>query len=392
MSSPEAAEALYLQTPGAIRQRCGALFELARAGGLRHFRLDEARLPELAQRVVAVTRAAYPDVMRIPYHSRWRHFGAGGVDRAAEFEARFAERSEAERLMLRTELVLTSVLLDAGAGAGWSYLGSDGKRYTRSEGLAVASFDWFMAQGGALELEHVDAGSLGAAFQVSGENPLVGLEGRAALLRRLGQVLRAQPRYFGSGARLGELGAYLAAQAVDGALPARTVLAVVLDALGPIWPEREVLGGVALGDVWPHPAVGRVPFHKLSQWLSYSLCETLELSGVRSVDLDELTGLAEYRNGGLFVDGGVLVPQGDALLDRAHDVGSEVVVEWRALTVALLDRIADEVRALLGLSRAELPLARVLEGGTWATGRALAFAERRDGAPPLRVNSDGTVF
>ena len=123
----------------------------------------------------------------------------------------------------------------------------------------------------------------------------------------------------------------------------------VLDSLGPIWPTR---------DVWTHPLVGRVPFHKLQQWLSYSLCETLELSWAKVSELDELTGLAEYRNGGLFIDGGVLVPQGEALLDRAHEVSSQVVVEWRALTVALLDRTADELRRLLGLSREQLPLAR----------------------------------
>jgi hypothetical protein len=67
-------------------------------------------------------------------------------------------------------------------------------------------------------------------------------------------------------------------------------------------------------------------------------------------------------------------------------------VEWRALTVALLDRVADGVRAALGLDAQQLPLARVLEGGTWAAGRRLALARRADGAPPLQIASDGTVF
>jgi hypothetical protein len=67
------------------------------------------------------------------------------------------------------------------------------------------------------------------------------------------------------------------------------------------------------------------------------------------------------------------------------------VVEWRAMTIALMDELARAVRQQLGLSEAQLPLARVLEGGTWAAGRELA--ERlRGGLPPLRVASDGTVF
>jgi hypothetical protein len=76
---------------------------------------------------------------------------------------------------------------------------------------------------------------------------------------------------------------------------------------------------------------------------------------------------------------------------QAHGVDSLLVVEWRALTVALLDRLAPIVRARLGLGETEFPLAKLLEGGTWASGRRLAQA-RRGGAPPLSVISDGTVF
>lgn len=77
---------------------------------------------------------------------------------------------------------------------------------------------------------------------------------------------------------------------------------------------------------------------------------------------------------------------------RAHEVGSQLVVEWRALTVALLDRIGELVRAELGLSAEQLPLAKVLEGGTWAAGRRIARERREDGGPPLTIVSDGTVF
>ncbi len=108
--------------------------------------------------------------------------------------------------------------------------------------------------------------------------------------------------------------------------------------------------------------------------------------------LDDLTGLPEYRNGGLFVDLGVLRPKHDGVLARRHEVGSELVVEWRALTVALLDRLAARVRARLGLDQTALPLAKVLEGGTWSAGRRIARERRPDGGPPIHVVSDGTVF
>jgi hypothetical protein len=84
-------------------------------------------------------------------------------------------------------------------------------------------------------------------------------------------------------------------------------------------------------------------------------------------------------------------PRSPALLERNWQVHDEFIVEWRALTVALLDEVAERVRHVLGRGIDELPLACVLEGGTWAAGRALA-QRLRDGSPPLRIESDGTVF
>lgn len=412
----EVAEAHYLATPRAVRERAEVIYRLASRGELAHFALDESQLAPLAERVVRVSRATYPDVRTIPRHTRFRHFSVGGVDRVARLDARLAGLSPDDRLCAKVELAITSVLLDAGAGERWAYREPDGGgTYTRSEGLAVASYHLFesgllsddpgrdphRADAGALAA--LTAGDLGAAFQVGPENPLVGLEGRAAILRRLGEVVASTPEIFGPHGggsdgdpgrtyRLGRLGVHLASQARAGgarALPASAVLGAVLEVLGPIWPGREVCAGRNLGDVWTHPTVGRVPFHKLSQWLTYSLCEPLEESGVPISGYEDLTGLAEYRNGGLFVDGGVLIPKDPGALFATHAVASALVVEWRALTVVLLDRIAVEVRRLLGV---DLSLAQVLEGGTWRAGRELAGERRADGAPPIRVHSDGTVF
>jgi len=114
--------------------------------------------------------------------------------------------------------------------------------------------------------------------------------------------------------------------------------------------------------------------------------------GLPVAEIDRLTGLAEYRNGGLFIDCGIIEPRDPTLLRRPHDALSEPVVEWRALTVALLDRLASRVRERLGKTAEEFPLPRVLEGGSWAAGREIAHERRPDGTPPLTVISDGTLF
>jgi len=51
--------------------------------------------------------------------------------------------------------------------------------------------------------------------------------------------------------------------------------------------------------------------------------------------------LAEYRNGGLFVDAGVLTLKDPDNAGLQFDVGSELVVEWRAMTVCLLDALTE---------------------------------------------------
>ncbi|MFM9900799.1 MAG: DUF1688 family protein, partial [Polaromonas sp.] len=185
---------------------------------------------------------------------------------------------------------------------------------------------------------------------------------------------------------------------------ASDVLLHVLQAMGPIWTSGSMVMGVRAGDVWEHRWAGTaaaggedtvtrgwVPFHKLSQWLSYSLIEPLQWAGITVTGLDALTGLPEYRNGGLFLDAGVLQLKDPAQANRLHQPGDELIVEWRALTVALLDELAPLVRTQLGLSAEQMPLACVLEGGTWAAGRVLA-QRLHNGSPPLNIDSDGTVF
>ncbi len=399
--------AAALKSAATIRERCRNIAAAVTAGQSRHFRIDRTRLDDTAAMVAAVTRRRYPD-LDVPYHSRWRHFEAGGIDRKTELDRALAGRSAAECARARIDLSVASVLLDAGAGAAWSFAEAEsGQRFTRSEGLAVASFRAFMRGAFSARRDHplrvdasalatMDASTLASLFQAGNANPLLGLEGRAALLRRLGSALTTRRDAFGNTARPGALLDTLTAQGTRRAISASMLLEALLDSLGSIWLSGSVLDSVALGDVWRHPhadgsgpTAGWVPFHKLSQWLAYSLFEPLEWSGIAVTDRDQLTALPEYRNGGLLLDTGVLclIDAADGM--RTWDVGNELVIEWRALTVALLDELAPRVRSHLGAPA--LPLACILEGGTWAAGRELA-AELRAGNPPLSIDSDGTVF
>ena len=101
---------------------------------------------------------------------------------------------------------------------------------------------------------------------------------------------------------------------------------------------------------------------------------------------DLLTGLPEYRNGGLLIDTGLLTLKDKdanrglaAYRDNAMQKGQpnmevvplfstddDVIVEWRAVTVGFLDDLLVEVNGILGLTgQDKLSLAQLLEAGTW---------------------------
>ena len=107
-----------------------------------------------------------------------------------------------------------------------------------------------------------------------------------------------------------------------------------------------------------------------------------------------LTGLPEYRNGGLLVDTGLLnLKEADstrgltAYRSNAHLKGQpnfevvplfatddDVIVEWRAVTVGFLDDLLIEVNSQLGLSGSDkMSLAQMLEAGTWKVSLFLPY-------------------
>lgn len=319
-----------------------------------------------------------------------------------------------ERTRRLLDLFLVSVLLDAGAGPRWSYRSKEsGKIYRRSEGLAVASLEMFKAgyfsseqlepcQVDSVGLKRLTVQQLAKGLQVSESNPISGLEGRAGLMSKLGDAMN-NPSLFGKDGRPGNMLDYLlshpsthAASVPIVTLP--TLWSVLINGLASIWPEsRTRINGVPLGDAWPcssmpesppaQPWENIVPFHKLTQWLCYSLMVPMtKLLHIQFAGADLLTGLPEYRNGGLLIDTGLLTLKAEDLerglanfRNNAMQKGQpnmevvplfstedDVIVEWRAVTVGFLDQLLPEVNRSLGLQGPDrLTLAQMLEAGTW---------------------------
>ena len=396
-----------LLTAGAVRERCTVIGELALANKTRWFRVNESKIDPCAELVADVCRQNYPN-LNIPYHSRWRHFLVNGINLWDHYcQDRLTNVSTASKTRSAIDLIFVSVLLDAGAGSTWHFVDPVTEtKLSRSEGLAAASIHLFFNKLARYQDGkgcYVDAQALRAltlmdlseSFQHTAHNSLVGVEGRLQLLHGLGMVLSASDTFF----RPGDIYDVLISNCSSGAITAADILNEVLVRFRTIWPSGLIHNGFNLGDAGYHKLLETkdntnriVPFHKLSQWLSYSLIEPLEWSGLSVTGMDDLTGLPEYRNGGLLIDTGVIEPTDRGLLVQKLSIDSEAVVEWRALTVFLLDQIANKVRTRLGKNQQQLPLSSILQGGTWAAGRRIASELRPDASPPIKLAIDGTIF
>jgi hypothetical protein len=193
---------------------------------------------------------------------------------------------------------------------------------------------------------------------------------------------------------------------------------VLINGLMRIWPaSRTAINGISLGDAWPCSSMPQaaqspssptfspfpnstgqangiapwesiLPFHKLTQWLTYSLMQPMQsIMKIHFAGAELLTGLPEYRNGGLFIDLGVLTLRKDdekrglqnyaKHCDRTgskgievapmFEPGDDVVVEWRGVTVGFLDKLCVEINRTLAneLAGNELSLPQILEAGSW---------------------------
>lgn len=436
--------AAYLRSIHAVRERSKIVLQKAKRNQLKHFDVDMSKFEATASYIVSIIKRDYaPDYQSIPPYGRWQHFDVGGRPRINQLLQSWPSMIDAqERTRRLIDLFVISVLLDAGAGTKWSYKSKEsGKIFSRSEGLAVASLEMFKSgmfssnpdepcQVDGAGLRKVTVEMLAKGLQHSEQNPLPGLEGRAGLLARLADALNNQ-EFFGVNARPGNMLDYLLSHPSTLAssvpiVPLPTLWTVLMDGLGSIWPpSRAQIDGVSLGDAWQcstmpqsppaQPWESIVPFHKLTQWLCYSIMVPMsKLMNIHFAGTELLTGLPEYRNGGLLIDMGLLtLKQPDmergleAYRENAQIKGQpsvevvplftaddDVIIEWRAATVGFLDELLEEVNNQLGLKGEEqLTLSQMLEAGTWKGGREIAEVSRPNTKePPIMIISDGTVF
>ncbi|KAK4518024.1 uncharacterized protein ATC70_001374 [Mucor velutinosus] len=435
----------YLLSLHAVRERCFKVQEAAVKNKLQHFDIDTSKLQDMVQFVISLIKRDYDDPSQIPVHGRWRHFDAGGRPRIQTLINSWAslgiDATEQTRRVL--DLFTIGVLLDIDPNQSYSFRETSTNRfYKRREGIAIAILEMFMAGTFSInpnQPHRVDSEALArltmddllAGFKTDTSTSLIGLQDRLDLLKHLAQAIQRRPDYFGGEEGLvprpGNMMDYLLCHPTTiktkkGPLIHLETLWPVILEIGEIWTVEDVSnckgGTFQLGDVWPCAALGdqdqMVPFHKLSQWMVYSLIEPMEkLLGAVIEGTEQLTPLSDYANGGLLMDTGfitlkkqdyergienyrknsLLPGQPKVEVAPMFEMSDPVVVEWRALTTAYLDLVADRVRATLRMSKKTLSLTQLIEGGTTSAGKELAEISRPNTQePPIVIKCDRRVI
>ncbi|MDN3721780.1 DUF1688 family protein [Roseibium salinum] len=243
--------------------------------------------------------------------------------------------------------------------------------------FAAGSFSGDMAdpyRADAETLIRLDEQELASGLQWDLQDDAELLQAMKRHLKRLGEALALRPDLFAEGkaTRPGQLAVRLAKDG-DGTVKAGTLLDRLLEALAPVWEGGAALGDVTLGDSFEHSELrgeegnAIVPFHLAAQEMVYSLVEPLAWAGLEVSGLEDLTAPADHAHAALFVRSGVLtLRNGDA--DLPGEAERDRMIELRAVSAALTDRLAEMLRRELEVPDAQLPLTCILEGGTSRAG------------------------
>jgi GTP cyclohydrolase II len=360
-----------------VRESCQEVYNYVKNNKSKYFKINEDKLESGSEYIANYTKNKYPN-LNINYHSRLSHIENW------ENEILKWDCDITEKIKRMIDLTFISVFLDAGAGNKWTYI-KDGKKYNRSEGLAMAAFDMFnngvFSSDSALptrvnshKLKNLSRDDLINGFQLTKKNYLIGLDGRLDLLKNFGKILDKNKKYFGK----------------EIARPGN-----IIDHLGTNQIDFNELSNIIFNfseltqDVHIHTDLKMyIPYHKLLQWLLYSLIDLFMKFRINVINTETLTALPEYRNGGMIIDLGIIEIKDKTLFNKKHDINSDLIIEWRCLTVILIDIIKEKVNIILN---SNLHLGQLLESGTWKIGRELA-KKNRNGLSPFTILSNGTVM
>ncbi|MCB2055229.1 MAG: DUF1688 family protein [Geminicoccaceae bacterium] len=349
----------------AVRERCWAVLARVERGASRHFELDARPVPAEAENLA---RLIARDGVVMP--TGWGHLHhtadpTGGALFA--LHGRLGGTSAHERARCGFDLA-----------ALWATLHLDFARPSRA-GLSLEEVTRLVAAGRFASDDATPCADAEGLRRFAGtEAPSAEVGSR---LTTLASTLDAHPDFFSAPGRFGGLLDRLPTGDDPATIDARTVFAAT-EPLTPALARGGVrIAGRETGDVRRLEGIapnrehaGLVPLHAARQQLVLDLSDPLAEAGVTMVNLQALTASATAASCDHMLTLGLVVPRHAAVGRLVHPMGSDIAVELRALTVALVDRLADRVRQTLDIEAGRLPAVAMM------VPIAQRAAEKRDAA------------
>ena len=317
-----------------VRDRAWSVLAKVERGGSEHFVIEQAALSGLATTIAERHGESTPVIA-----NGWWELDETAPDMLERLAARLERATPAERTRTGFDLALL-----------WALDHLSGAKIP----------DWGAVAGRLLEGAHA----------LDGSSPRVeagGLQGHDdeafdRATKRLSAVLLEHRELFGTEGRFGNL-----FDRISEDTTADTLFSMLSPVSTALFSSGTLIGGKPCGDVWRRegiaanqPHSGLVPFHALGQHLVLDLLEPMLESGIRMTELEQLTAPATRMLCNQLLALGLVRPRHAAITRLAHPPSSDIVVELRCLAVALMDRLADRVRAHLDLPVERLPVIRLL--------------------------------
>ncbi|MBD8892340.1 DUF1688 family protein [Roseibium litorale] len=386
--------AIRLLSAAEVKTRSARVAEAVMGGASQTgVSVDLAKLADAADLAEKTLTERFPD-LQLPPHGCWRSFELDGLDRWAMLASAREFVSAEEMLCCAGDLAILSAVLDVAMPEGWTFEEQlTGKRYSGAAGRAIAALTMFAAGSFSAEPEdplrldahaliRLEASEIAGGLQLEPDENSDLIRDITHQLKRLGEAAGLRPDLFekDGSIRPGHVLDRLWADAEDGMVPAADCLELLLDGLSPLWQGGASLGEVLLGDCWQHSwlvldeeAPGLVPFHLPAVQIAYSFIEPLAWAGVLVSGLEELPGLADLNHVFFFLETGALrvLPSQDAGAGSPQ-AAVDLMIELRAMSLVLLDKLAALLRERLEASVEELPLTCLMAAATVPASRELA--------------------
>ena len=275
-------------------------------------------------------------------------------------------------------------------------------KHSRSEGIAIAIYDMFVSgffsssiknkyQVNSSILTYLRFRIFSEKFQNTINNSIIGIKNRHSLLINLGKTLKKN--------KLSRPSDFFDKYNINDTISVKELWNFIVNDFKDIWNIYNKDDKETIGDIWTHPYLKipciekseLMPFHKISQWIIYSLIDVIKNYGnYKITDTMILSALPEYRNAGLLLEYQVITPKNRLAFSKIYTIKDTFVVELRGLTIAILEYLLNDINSERSIEE-KYSMSEFLENGSWSLGREIAY-KKNNGDLPINLILEGNYF